>query len=258
MSNIQYYVSDHVATITLDRADKFNSFIRSMALALQEALDNAAEDDSVRCIVITGSGKAFSAGQDLAEATDPNGPELTKILTEHYNPVITRIRNLSKPVIAAVNGVAAGAGANIALACDIVLCTESASFIQAFSKIGLIPDSGGTFVLPRLIGLQRASALMMTGEKVSARDAWMMGMVYKVFPDDVFKDEVGKLAKTMAQMPTFGLALTKEALNQSFVNDLGQQLALEDKLQTLAGNSEDYKEGTAAFLKKRKPVFKGK
>ena len=258
MNNIQYTVTDNVATITLDRPDKFNSFIRPMALAMQEALDKAAQDESVRCIVITGSGKAFSAGQDLAEATDPNGPDLTKILTEHYNPIVTRIRNIPKPVFAAVNGVAAGAGANIALACDIVLVAESASFIQAFSKIGLIPDSGGTFMLPRLIGFQRASALMMTGEKVSARDAWMMGMVYKVYPDEVFMDEVLKMAGTIAQMPTYGLALTKKALNQSLTNNLEQQLALEDELQTLAGNSEDYKEGTAAFLEKRKPIFKGK
>ena len=258
MNNIQYQVTHNVATITLDRPDKFNSFIRPMALAMQEALDNAAQDASVRCLVIAGSGKAFSAGQDLAEATDPNGPDLNKILTEHYNPIITRIRNISKPVIAAVNGVAAGAGANIALACDIVLVTESASFIQAFSKIGLIPDSGGTFMLPRLIGFQRASALMMTGEKVSARDACMMGMVYKVYPDEVFMDEVLKMAGTIAQMPTYGLALTKKALNQSLTNNLEQQLALEDELQTLAGNSEDYKEGTSAFLEKRKPIFEGK
>ncbi|MBK7635353.1 MAG: enoyl-CoA hydratase-related protein [Saprospiraceae bacterium] len=258
MNNIQYQVTHNVATITLDRPDKFNSFIRPMALAMQEALDNAAQDASVRCLVIAGSGKAFSAGQDLAEATDPNGPDLNKILTEHYNPIITRIRNISKPVIAAVNGVAAGAGANIALACDIVLVTESASFIQAFSKIGLIPDSGGTFMLPRLIGFQRASALMMTGEKVSARDACMMNMVYKVYPDEVFMDEVLKMAGTIAQMPTYGLALTKKALNQSLTNNLEQQLALEDELQTLAGNSEDYKEGTSAFLEKRKPIFKGK
>ncbi|MBK8055295.1 MAG: 2-(1,2-epoxy-1,2-dihydrophenyl)acetyl-CoA isomerase [Saprospiraceae bacterium] len=258
MNNIQYTIADNIATITLDRPDKFNSFIRPMALAMQEALDKAAQDESVRCIVITGSGKAFSAGQDLAEATDPNGPDLTKILTEHYNPIVTRIRNIPKPVFAAVNGVAAGAGANIALACDIVLVAESASFIQAFSKIGLIPDSGGTFMLPRLIGFQRASALMMTGEKVSARDALMMGMVYKVSPDEVFMEEVLKMAGTLAQMPTYGLALTKKALNQSLTNNLEQQLKLEDELQTLAGNSEDYKEGTAAFLEKRKPIFKGK
>jgi 2-(1,2-epoxy-1,2-dihydrophenyl)acetyl-CoA isomerase len=258
MSNISVQITNNIATITLLRAEKFNSFIRPMALDFQTALDQVAADADVRCIVITGSGKAFCAGQDLQEATDPDGPALSKIVSEHYNPIITRIRNIPKPIIAAVNGVAAGAGANIALACDIVVATSSASFIQAFSKIGLIPDSGGTYTLPRLIGLQRASALMMTGEKVSADDAQSMGMIFKVFPDDSFLEEVGKLASQLAKMPTYGLALTKQALNQTFQHTLEQQLELEDKLQTLAGNSEDYREGTAAFLEKRIPSFKGK
>ena len=208
--------------------------------------------------MITGSGKAFCAGQDLQEATDPNGPPLSKIVSEHYNPIITRIRNIPKPIIAAVNGVAAGAGANIALACDIVLATESASFIQAFSKIGLIPDSGGTYTLPRLIGLQRATALMMLGEKVSATEAQQMGMIYKVYPDVLFNDEVLKIAQQLAKMPTYGLALTKTALNQTFAHTLEDQLELEDKLQTMAGNSDDYREGTSAFLEKRLPIFSGK
>ena len=168
MSNISIQITGNIATITFERAEKFNSFIRSMALDFQAALDQASKDDNVRCVVITGNGKAFCAGQDLYEATDPNGPPLTKIVSEHFNPIISRIRNLPKPVIAAVNGVAAGAGANIALSCDIVVATESASFIQAFSKIGLIPDSGGTYTLPRLIGFQRASALMMMGDKIGA------------------------------------------------------------------------------------------
>jgi 2-(1,2-epoxy-1,2-dihydrophenyl)acetyl-CoA isomerase len=258
MSYIQINTHNGVATITMLRADKFNSFIREMAFDLQAALDAVAHDDEVRCVIITGSGKAFSAGQDLMEATDQNGPELTKIVREHFNPIITRIRQLAKPVIAAVNGVAAGAGANIALSCDIVLAAESASFIQAFSKIGLIPDSGGTFFLPRMIGFQRASALMMTGEKVSAREAQLMGMVFKIYPDEVFADEVQKLAETLAKMPTYGLALTKKALNQTYSHSLDQQLALEDELQSLAGKSEDYREGTAAFLQKRMPVFKGR
>lgn len=258
MSNISVQITNNIATITLLRAEKFNSFIRPMALDFQTALDKVAADADVRCIVITGSGKAFCAGQDLQEATDPDGPALSKIVSEHYNPIIARIRNIPKPIIAAVNGVAAGAGANIALACDIVVATSSASFIQAFSKIGLIPDSGGTYTLPRLIGLQRASALMMTGEKVSADDARSMGMIFKVFPDDSFLEEVSKLASQLAKMPTYGLALTKEALNKTFQHTLEQQLELEDKLQTLAGNSEDYREGTAAFLEKRMPSFKGK
>lgn len=258
MSNISYSVCDGVATILLDRPEKYNSFIRPMALAMQKILDGLAADENVRCIVITGNGKAFSAGQDLQEATDPDGPPLTKIVSEHYNPLIMRLRNIPKPIIAAVNGVAAGAGANIALACDIVVATESASFIQAFSKIGLIPDSGGTFILPRLIGFQCASALMMMGDKVTARQALDMGMIYKCFPDDQFTEEVRKIALYLATMPTYGLALTKQALNQSYGNNLLEQLALEDELQTLAGNSEDYQEGTAAFLEKRIPSFKGR
>lgn len=247
-----------VCTLRMNRADKYNSFVREMALDLQVKLDSAAADDDIRCIVLIGEGKAFCAGQDLAEATDPNGPELSRIVSEHYNPIIQRIRRIEKPIIAAVNGVAAGAGANIALACDIVLATESASFIQAFSKIGLIPDSGGTFFLPRLIGWQRASALMMTGDKVMAKEAAEMGMIYKAIADEDFASEVEKLATTLANMPTKGLGLTKRALNQSVSNNLNQQLDLEDELQSQAGKTEDYEEGTRAFLEKRKPEFKGK
>lgn len=257
MSYIQQELSQGVCTLRMNRPEKFNSFVRDMALDLQVKLDEAAADDSVRCIVLTGVGKAFCAGQDLAEATDPNGPELSNIVSEHYNPIIQRIRRIEKPVIAAVNGVAAGAGANIALACDIVLATESASFIQAFSRIGLIPDSGGTFFLPRLVGWQRASALMMTGEKVSAADAVEMGMIYKAIPNDQFESSVNEMALQLAQMPTKGLGLTKRALNQSFGNNLSQQLDLEDELQSQAGRTDDYAEGTRAFLEKRKPEFKG-
>lgn len=247
-----------VCTLKLNRPEVFNSFNRAMAIALQEALDRCAADDSVRAIVITGEGKAFCAGQDLAEATDPNGPELRSIVRDHYNPIIQRIRNIEKPVIAAVNGVAAGAGANIALACDLTVAKESASFIQAFSKIGLIPDSGGTFFLPRIIGMQKALALMMTGDKVSATQAEAMNMIYKVVPDDQFEAEVEKLASTMAAMPTKGLGLTKKAVNQSFANDLTTQLAVEEALQTEAGQSYDFNEGVNAFLEKRKPEFRGK
>ena len=258
MDNIKYQVQQGVATITLARPDKFNSFIRAMALDMQTTLDRAAADPEVRCIIVTGEGKAFCAGQDLQEATDPEGPKLTTILTEHYNPIIRRIRNLEKPVIAAVNGVAAGAGANIALSCDIVVASEQASFIQAFSKIGLIPDSGGTFFLPRLIGFQRASALMMTGDKVSAMEALSMGMLYKVFSAEDFMEKVNELAQQMAKMPTYGLALTKKALNESFQNDLNTQLNTEDTYQTMAGHSYDYQEGTKAFLEKRQAIFLGK
>ena len=258
MENILYEKQAGVATITLNRPDKFNSFIRPMALDMQSCLDDAASDDSIRCVVITGTGKAFCAGQDLQEATAPDGPEMTKIVREHYNPIILKIRELEKPVIAAVNGVAAGAGANIALACDIVVAVESASFIQAFSKIGLIPDSGGTFTLPRLIGWQRASAIMMLGDKISASEAVQMGMIYKIFSTESFVDEVSKLAETLSKMPTKGLALTKKALNESHTNDLRTQLDVEDRYQTEAGHSHDYREGTKAFLEKRAPVFTGK
>jgi len=251
-------VIDKVGKITLSREKVFNSFNRDMALALQEQLDAYEKDENVRAILIVGSGKAFCAGQDLAEAIDPDGPELSKIVSEHYNPIIERLRNIEKPIIAAVNGVAAGAGANIALACDIVLASEASSFIQAFSKIGLIPDSAGTFFLPRIVGFQRASALMITGDKVGAKEAQEMGMVYKVLPAEGFEDACFEFSSKIAAMPTYGIGLTKRALNASYGNDLTGQLALEDELQTLAGNSYDYNEGVSAFLEKRKPEFKGK
>ncbi|MCR9152764.1 MAG: enoyl-CoA hydratase-related protein [Bacteroidetes bacterium] len=247
-----------VLKLTLNRPDKYNSFVREMALSLQAELNRAQSDASIRAVLLTGTGKAFCAGQDLAEATDPNGPELSKIVREHYNPIIEALRNLDKPVVAAVNGVAAGAGANIALACDVVFAAEGASFIQAFSKIGLIPDSGGTYTLPRLIGLQKASALMMLGDKVSAQEAETMGMIYKWAPEDEYMVLAEKTALKLSQMPTLALARTKALLNASYQNDLKGQLELEDKYQTECGHSEDYREGTAAFLEKRKPTFKGK
>src|SRR5574338_548959 len=185
MTSILFEIKESIGFITLHRPDKLNSFNREMALLMQEKLDECKSNE-VRCVYITGAGKGFSSGQDLAEVADPNGPGMKKILSEHYNPIIRRIRELQKPVVAAVNGVAAGAGANIALCCDIVVAVQSASFIQAFSKIGLIPDSGGTYFLPRLIGWQKASALMMLGEKISSADAERMGMIYKVFPDETF------------------------------------------------------------------------
>lgn len=246
-----------VLCLTLNRPDKFNSFNRSLALALQAALDKAAADKSIRAIYLTGNGKAFCAGQDLSEAIDPDGPGIQRIVREHYNPVILKIRSLEKPVICAVNGVAAGAGANIALACDLVVAGKSASFIQAFSKIGLVPDSGGTFVLPRLIGWQRASALMMTGDKVGAEEACSMGMVYKVCEDEVLTATAFQIAEQLAAMPTKGLGLTKRLLNQSFSNNLEQQLAAEENEQAAAGMTHDYKEGVQAFLEKRKAMFKG-
>lgn len=257
MSSIQFEIKDNVGIIRLNRPSVFNSFNREMALECQAHLDECEDNDAIRAIYIIGEGKAFCAGQDLQEVTDPNGPELTSIVAEHYNPIIERIRNIEKPVIGAVNGVAAGAGANIALACDICVARESASFIQAFSKIGLIPDSGGTFFLPRLIGMQKATALMMLGDKVSAADAEKLGMIYAYYSDDTFEEESFKLAAKLAKMPTKGLGLTKRALNVSLISDLTTQLKTEEELQTTAGQTYDYNEGVAAFLEKRKPVFKG-
>ena len=257
MNPILFDIKNNIGCITLNRPEKFNAFNREMALLFQNILDRCATDKNIRCVFITGNGKAFSAGQDLAEVVDPNGPSMKQILSEHYNPIILRIRGLKKPVVAAVNGVAAGAAANIALCCDVVLASASASFIQAFSKIGLIPDSGGTFFLPRLIGWQKASALSMLGEKVTATDAEKMGMIYKFFEDETFMEEAMKIASTLASMPTQGLVLTKEALNKSFSNNTEQQLNVEDALQQQASETYDYKEGVQAFLEKRKPVFKG-
>lgn len=257
MSSILFERSGATAVITLNRPEKFNAFNREMALLMQQKLDECRKDASIRCVLITGSGKAFSAGQDLDEVVDPKGPKVFAILAEHYNPIIRAIRKLEKPVVAAVNGVAAGAGANIALACDIVVASKSSSFIQAFSKIGLIPDSGGTFFLPRLIGWAKASALSMLGDKISADEAERIGMIYKVLPDESFTEDYKKLVERLAAMPTKGLALTKLALNNSFMNNYEDQLHDEELLQERAGRTKDYKEGVQAFLEKRNPEFKG-
>lgn len=257
MGSIVSETQGAVRILKLNRPDKFNSFNREMAMLFLAELDMAAADKKIRAVVITGEGKAFCAGQDLAEAVDPKGPGIRTIVEEHYNPIILRIRQLQKPVIAAVNGVAAGAGANIALACDIVVAGKSASFIQAFSKIGLIPDSGGTYTLPRLVGLNLASALMITGDKVGAEDARACGMVYKVHEDSALITETFQLAHQVAALPTSAIALTKQLLNKSFSHTLEQQLDAERDLQVKAANSYDYNEGVKAFLEKRKAEFRG-
>lgn len=255
--HILFSVENHVARITLNRPAVFNSMHHAMRMELLEALKTCQNDPAIRAVLLTATGKAFCAGEDLQEVTDPNGPSLTEIISTGYNPIVLAIRTLEKPVVCAVNGVAAGAGANIALACDITVAAESASFTQAFSKIGLIPDSGGTWTLPRLVGLQRATALMMLSDKVSATDAAGMGMIWKVFSDDTFAQDSLKIAETLAAMPTRGLGLTKRALNRAFAHDFSAQLAVEDELQSQAGQTHDYREGVAAFMEKRKPVFKG-
>ncbi len=257
MSTILTEATAGVATITLNRPEKYNSMNGEMAAALQAALDAASEDDAVRCIVLTGAGKGFCAGQDLGAASNPAGIDFAGLVEEQYNATIRRLRKIEKPIVAAVNGVAAGAGANIALACDIVVAVHSATFVQAFSKISLIPDSGGTFFLPRLVGLGRALALAMLAEKVSAEEAAQMGMIWRAYPDEAFAEEVQKLAGTLAQLPTKALGLTKKAMNSAFENSLEQQLAVEKELQVEAGKTQDFGEGVRAFLEKRKPVFSG-
>lgn len=248
-------IKQGVAFVTLNREEKVNSLNREMALLLQELLKECAEESEVRAVYLTGSGKNFCAGQDLSEAASIELME--KILPEQLNPVVSAIRKLKKPVVAAVNGIAAGAGANLALCCDIVVASSSSSFIQAFSKIGLVPDTGGTYILPRLIGVQKAAALMMLAEKVSGDEAERIGMIYKVFPDETFRSESEKIAFALAQMPTKALSLTKEALELSVTNSFDEQLSVEEALQKRAGRTKDFAEGLRAFIEKRKPVFKG-
>lgn len=259
MASITKEIKDKIAYLTLNRPEVFNSFNREMALLLQSELDQCESNPEVRAIVIIGEGKAFCAGQDLKEVTSPElNPGFKKILEEHYNPIVSRIRKIEKPIVAAVNGVAAGAGANIALSCDVVIASENASFIQAFSKIGLVPDSGGTFFLPRLIGFQKASALMMLGDKISATEAERIGMIYKVVPAENFSQEITNVASILSNMPTKALGMTKRLLNKSMDNSLEDQLQLEGKLQIESAQSEDYAEGVDAFVNKRKPEFKGR
>ena len=250
--------ADHgVSIITLNRPDVLNSFNRRMAGELQAALGAAATDPAIRAVLLTAAGRAFCAGQDLGEAMHGK-VDLGEIVRTSYNPIVLAIRQMEKPVVCAVNGVAAGAGANLALACDMVVASEDASFIQSFSKVGLVPDTSGTFFLPRLIGPARATALMFMADKVSADQALAWGMIYQVVPPAVLMESGMSIAKQLAAMPTRGLALTKRALNESMANDLQTQLALEEEMQRQAGRTEDYAEGVKAFLEKRKPAYTGR
>lgn len=256
---IKSEVNSNVNIIYLNRPKLLNSFNKQMGNELYSTLESAGSNKKIRAILLIGSGNAFCAGQDLQEVIDtdrlPVNP--VKIVRTIYNPLIKLIRTIEKPIVCAVNGVAAGAGANIALSCDVVTASTEAVFIQAFSKIGLIPDSGGTFFLPRLIGVQRASALMMLGEKVTANEALQMGMIYRVFPHNHLLDMALSLAKKLADMPTKSLGYIKRAVNASLSNDLDSQLKLEALLQEESGNTHDYSEGITAFLEKRKPNFTG-
>jgi 2-(1,2-epoxy-1,2-dihydrophenyl)acetyl-CoA isomerase len=262
--NILFDITDGVATLTLNRPDKLNSFTQAMHDEVRHALQRAATDKGVRVFVLTGAGRGFCAGQDLSDrAVDANAPgarpvDLGDSVEKNYAPLVLALRALPMPVICAVNGVAAGAGANIALACDIVLAAKSASFVEVFCKLGLIPDTGGTYFLPRLIGNARAMGLAMLGEKLSAEKAEAWGLIWKAIPDEDFVAETQAMARHFASAPTKGLAFTKQALYASPHNSLQQQLTLECGMMSELGRSDDYREGVAAFMEKRAPQFKGK
>jgi 2-(1,2-epoxy-1,2-dihydrophenyl)acetyl-CoA isomerase len=260
MSEILFSTDAGVATITLNRPDVLNSFNRSMARELREAIDRVGADESLRAVVLTGAGRGFCAGQDLAEAMPKDGemPDLGDIVRDSYNPVIRAIRTLEKPVLCAVNGVAAGAGANLAFACDIVFAAAGATFIQSFAKIGVIPDSGGTFILPRIVGLHRANVMTMLAEKMTAQQARDWGLVYMVTEPEALLDTTTGVARQLATQPTRALGLIKRGFNKSLGVDLAEQLDYEEEIQREAGKTEDYAEGVRAFLDKRAPVFKGR
>lgn len=260
-NTLELTIEQGVARLTLNRPDRLNSFNTEMHAEIRLAFKAIKADPSVRCLLLTGNGRGFCAGQDLSDRNVAPGaepPDLGKSIEQNYNPLIRTLKDLPMPTLCAVNGVAAGAGANLALACDIVLAARSASFIQAFSKIGLIPDSGGTWSLPRLVGSARAKALMLLGEKVPAERAEAWGMIWQCIDDESLMDEALSMARHLATQPTQGLALTRRALQASSTNTLDQQLDLERDLQSLAGRSDDFREGVAAFMEKRNPSFTGK
>ncbi len=258
---IEFDVENGVARLTLNRPDKLNSFNAQMHDEVREAMKTVIGDEGVRCLLLSGNGRGFCAGQDLSDrnvAPDAEVPDLGESLEQRYNPLVRSLASLEKPVVCAVNGVAAGAGANLALACDIVLAAESAKFIQSFCNIGLVPDSGGSWILPRLVGHARALGLAMLGDRLSARDAEQWGLIWKCVADDELAAESDQLARHLATRPTRGLGLIKRAMAASSTHSLDQQLDLERDLQRLAGRSEDYREGVAAFMQKRDPEFSGR
>ena len=259
--NIRFVVEAGTAFITLNRPEALNSFTVEMHLEFRDALTRCADDQSIRCVLLTGEGRGFCAGQDLndrAVAPGEASPDLGDSVEKYYNPVVRMITSMEKPVICAVNGVAAGAGANIALACDIVIAARSASFFESFCKLGVMPGSGGTWHLPRLLGMARAKAVAMLGPKISAEQAKEWGMIWDVIDDDQLVEQSREMATTLAAQPTKGFAFTKQALYASATNTLDEQLELEKELMRAAGQTQDYKAGVDAFMNKRTPEFVGR